>query len=286
MARTEELRRNNSRLTFRSDSDSFTIGVDTHASYCMSNNKSHFVGSITPVGTSNVIGVKGTLPIRGTGTVVWKLNDDEGRTHVFKIHSIIYVPGLKNPILSPQHWADQVHANDHTNAWEVTRRDTTTLYWNDGETKRTIPMSKGINTLMVLSSQGANQYRLFEAVFNANHQPEITACASVYDDTYEQECVEIIRDTSFPNSNLDDMVQQEDSKLSMSDPKAELLWWHHRLRHTSFKTIRLTRDLHEQAPKQLLHAKARWPEMVHLSLWPYALRNSAYVSNLMLFQEF
>lgn len=35
-------------------------------------------------------------------------------------------------------------------------------------------------------------------------------------------------------------------------------------------------DLQEQAWKQLLHAKARWPEVVHLLLWPYALRNIAY----------
>ena len=135
----------------------------------MSNNKNHFVGRVTPVRTSNVIRVNRTLPIRGTGTVVWKLNDDEGRTHVFKIHGTLYVPGLKNSILSPQHWADQVHANDCTSAWEVTRRDTTTLHWNDGETKRTIPLSKGTNTPIVLPSQGTNQYRLSKAVFNANY---------------------------------------------------------------------------------------------------------------------
>ena len=35
------------------------------------------------------------------------------------------------------------------------------------------------------------------------------------------------------------MIQQEDSKLSMSDPKEELLRWHHRLGHISFKAIRL-----------------------------------------------
>ena len=151
----------------------------------MSNNESHFVGPVTPVGASNVIGVNGTLPIQGTGTVVWKLNDNEGRSHVIKIHGTLYVPGLKNFILSPQHWADQVHARNRTNAWEVTRRDMTTLYWNHGETIRTIPLSKGTNTTIVLSSQGSNQYMLFEAIFNANHQPEIMTCTSVYDDAYK-----------------------------------------------------------------------------------------------------
>ena len=185
MAKTKEIRRDSSRLTFRPDSDSFTIGVDTHASYCMSNNKNHFVGPITPVGASKVIGVNRTLPIQGTGTVVWKPNDDEGHTHVFKIQGTLYVLGLKNSISSPQHWADQVHARNRTNAWEITRRDMTTLYWNNSKMKRTIPLDKGTNTPIVLSSQGANQYRLSEAIFNANHQPKITACTGIYDNTYE-----------------------------------------------------------------------------------------------------
>ncbi len=31
----------------------------------------------------------------------------------------------------------------------------------------------------------------------------------------------------------------------------------------------------------LLHAKARWPSAVHLSLWPYAVRMAVYVHNTM-----
>ena len=40
-------------------------------------------------------------------------------------------------------------------------------------------------------------------------------------------------------------------------------------------------DLHEQARKQLLHTKARWSEVIHLSLWPYTMRNAAYIANIM-----
>jgi hypothetical protein len=35
------------------------------------------------------------------------------------------------------------------------------------------------------------------------------------------------------------------------------------------------RDLSESARKQLLHAQAWWPSVIHLSLWPYALRTPA-----------
>ena len=50
-------------------------------------------------------------------------------------------------------------------------------------------------------------------------------------------------------------------------------------------TEKAIRDLKEQGRKQLIHAKARWPEVIHLSLWPYTMRNAVYISNLMPAQE-
>jgi hypothetical protein len=38
-------------------------------------------------------------------------------------------------------------------------------------------------------------------------------------------------------------------------------------------------DLSEQARKQLLHAKARWPEAIEINLWPYAIRNANDIRN-------
>jgi hypothetical protein len=38
-------------------------------------------------------------------------------------------------------------------------------------------------------------------------------------------------------------------------------------------------DLSEQARKQLLHAKARWPSAIKINLWPYALRNANAIWN-------
>ncbi len=42
---------------------------------------------------------------------------------------------------------------------------------------------------------------------------------------------------------------------------------------------RAIRDLSESACKQLLHARARWPQAVHFVLWPYTLRNAALLHN-------
>jgi hypothetical protein len=42
------------------------------------------------------------------------------------------------------------------------------------------------------------------------------------------------------------------------------------------KTIR---DLRESARKQLLHARQCWPAIIHLALWPYALRSAVNLHN-------
>ncbi len=48
---------------------------------------------------------------------------------------------------------------------------------------------------------------------------------------------------------------------------------------------KVIRDLSESACKQLLHARQRWPAAIHLSLWPYALRNTCFLHNTLPTQE-
>ena len=38
-------------------------------------------------------------------------------------------------------------------------------------------------------------------------------------------------------------------------------------------------EIQEQAQKQLLHARARWPELIHLALRPYAVRYAVNIHN-------
>ncbi|KAL7472405.1 hypothetical protein ACHAW6_000532 [Cyclotella cf. meneghiniana] len=42
---------------------------------------------------------------------------------------------------------------------------------------------------------------------------------------------------------------------------------------------RAIRDITEVGRKQLLHAMARWPQVVDLALWPYALRYAVHIFN-------
>ncbi len=45
---------------------------------------------------------------------------------------------------------------------------------------------------------------------------------------------------------------------------------------------RAIRNLSESTRKQLLHACQRWPQAVSTALWPYALRHTAYLGNILL----
>ncbi len=44
---------------------------------------------------------------------------------------------------------------------------------------------------------------------------------------------------------------------------------------------RAIQDLSESTQKQLLHAQQQWPQTVSTALWPYALCNAAYLSNVL-----
>ena len=92
--------------TFDPDFDSFAISINTHPSFSMSNNCNHFLGPIKPSKSSMLIGViNGSLPILGSRSIKWNITDNYGKQHVFKIPNTLYVPGMKTPTLTPQHWA-------------------------------------------------------------------------------------------------------------------------------------------------------------------------------------
>ena len=102
---------NSNNMSF--DSDSFIIGVDTHASCTMSNNKNHFKGTLTKA-VGCIDGIDGSVKILGRGTVHWDIADDSGKVHTIKIPNSIYAPALTHSILSPQHWSQQVNDNSST----------------------------------------------------------------------------------------------------------------------------------------------------------------------------
>jgi hypothetical protein len=70
------------------DSDSFLIQINSGASQSISNDKSHFE-SIKPLDTNDPAGILGPTgeksPIKGKGTIRWKIEDDNGMVHTIKL---------------------------------------------------------------------------------------------------------------------------------------------------------------------------------------------------------
>ena len=85
------------------DSDSFKIGVDSHASKTISKNSSRHISYITPTSKTILSGVGGNLKVKKVGTVRWKIEDDDGKEHDLIIKGCLYVPDMTSCLLYPQH---------------------------------------------------------------------------------------------------------------------------------------------------------------------------------------
>ena len=89
------------------DSDSFSIGIDNHASRCMAN-APHLFEDLHPINNvGEVNGIGNGLAIKGKGTFEFSLKDDNGKVHTIKIPNSLYLSGLRQCLLSPHHWAQE-----------------------------------------------------------------------------------------------------------------------------------------------------------------------------------
>jgi len=156
------------------DTDSFIIGVDNHASRTLSNNKRHFIGYIRRLDNLFINGINGKLPIRGIGTIQWKIEDDDGKVHAIRIPNTFYVSQLEHCILSPQHWAQE--ADDHfplmNGITSTTQARSELLRWSQGKFQRTVMMDPETNTPRFRSASGTIRYRAFEAEFRRINKHE------------------------------------------------------------------------------------------------------------------
>ena len=112
------------------DTDSFLIGIDNHASYCMTNSLSDFVDEPTKY-KKRVRGISGYLAAVKVGTARWKIEDDKGETHTFLIPNTYYIPELPLRLLSPQHLAQIFAPFEKTNegTYERTTSSRVVLTW-------------------------------------------------------------------------------------------------------------------------------------------------------------
>ncbi len=77
-------------LAIRFDSDSYPIGIDSHASRCIAN-APHLFEDLKLEEVGEVEGIKQRLDIKGRGTFKFKIEDDNGKMHKIKIPSSLFV---------------------------------------------------------------------------------------------------------------------------------------------------------------------------------------------------
>ena len=105
-------------LQTKFDTNSFTVGIDNHATACIS--MQQWKGS-------ELKGV-GTTPILGIRTVRWNISDNTtGQKHTLDIPGSLYVPTMSKCLLSPQHVASDCDTCDTGTTGCYTIATTTTL---------------------------------------------------------------------------------------------------------------------------------------------------------------
>ena len=154
------------------DTDSFKIGVDNHASRCMSNNRAHFENFRPSRSNATVGGIAGGLEIKGEGTFVFKLEDDDGKLHTIRIPNSLYLPRLPVSLLSPQHWAQE--ANDNVPIPRGTRMenfaDGCKLSWSQLDFSKTVPFDPATNTPVFRTAASTCSYCAFvSSAIDVNH---------------------------------------------------------------------------------------------------------------------
>jgi hypothetical protein len=155
------------------DSDSFIIGIDNHASRSISNNIDHFTTALRSPKNAFIQGVGGELlTVKGEGTLVWHIEDDEGRAHRITIKDSLFVPKAPICLLLPQHWAqsvDNIHPKPH-GTWCADYHDCLVLHWDQEHFHRTIPWDRRTNVARLRSAAGTVKYRTFTATFDIGNE--------------------------------------------------------------------------------------------------------------------
>jgi hypothetical protein len=138
-----------SRVCF--DTDSGEIGVDNRCTACISHDDPHDFEPYSLKPTNRVVkGFAGLVTANvQVGTLVWTWENDERVSTTFHIPNSYYVPSVSVGLLSPQHWAQtqwqSIQDRTPTIFTEHTDGLQCILTWDQGRSRRTIPLSRSTN---------------------------------------------------------------------------------------------------------------------------------------------
>jgi hypothetical protein len=121
---------------WRWDTYSYRIHVDNCASYSISNDIKDFVTKSEATNKS-VKGISGTISQEKTGTILWYIEDNNGKVHKMVLPGSLYIPESPSKLFSPQHWAqvgqEQLKTSDNQC---ITYADRVVLLWDNEKVAR------------------------------------------------------------------------------------------------------------------------------------------------------
>ena len=132
------------------DSDSKVVGVDDQCSACISDRENNFVeGTLVPVNRTikEFAGSRTSSGIK-MGMIRWRVQDDDGREHVWEIPCSYYVPEAGMRLFSPQHWLQTRPPQDRIKgkwARHSVSGTTADLEWDQRKSSLTLDYDKGSN---------------------------------------------------------------------------------------------------------------------------------------------
>ena len=195
------------------DTDSFNIGIDNHASYCITNSLHDFIDTPTRVKVC-VRGIKGNIKSLMQGTILWRILDDDGVQHELRIPNSYYAPDLPIRLLSPQHLAQVLAPKEtvHNGTVCSTFQDRVELQWFNRQhnkfNKLTVLLNSA-NVAVFRSAPGYDKYQAFHASLEMQEPRAYTAFAAFTANV-------------IPNDDIDDVdtISQDDIATEVAPPPA------------------------------------------------------------------
>jgi len=114
-----------------------------------------------------VNGIGNGLAIKGKGIFKVLIEDNNRKIHTIKIPNSLYLPGLKQCLLLPQHWAQE--AGDGQ-TWMGNFERECVLNWHGGG-KKTVFFDPFTNTPIFTTAPSSRAYRPFATTFEALEAP-------------------------------------------------------------------------------------------------------------------
>jgi hypothetical protein len=259
------------------DTDSFPIMLDNRASKCLTNSLEDFIGIPKPTNAriKGISGAK--VPATYIGTAKWAFEDDDGRCHDLILPGTYYSPEVPGRILSLQHWAQTANDNSPKarGTYSATYDNCIELYWDQKKFKKTVPYDLSSNVATMQSAPGFRRFYAYCSEVTDDEPHKCYLSQVISDDegndsetddssmashdtknsTIEQPRERgdnnplLTRPVQFTETKADDekteflldgpidTVIDDEEEINITDLQHELMHWHYRLGHLSYKKL-------------------------------------------------